>query len=171
MIEFHFEKAPEISWKDTIKTRIQRGRAVALVNTTAVNARLYYDAVDNKFALQVYVMDLKQPKLLDCELRRQRGGLEMVLMHPNYGGVMITVGNGQLNGSRLSVKLLRGASFFFQVDPCAAHFLQLGKPGRVGSAAPTAHAPNASDEDAQDLSVADLRRLRGEVAIHERKRY
>jgi len=30
MIEFHFEKLPEMSWAYTIKTRIPRGRVVAL---------------------------------------------------------------------------------------------------------------------------------------------
>jgi hypothetical protein len=78
-----------------------------------------------------------------------------------------------LKGDRFFAKLNFGGGFFFLVDPGAAYFLPLGKPLTAGSTPLSRQRPDAGDDDGDDadaLSAADLRRLRGEVAIHERKR-
>jgi hypothetical protein len=167
MIEFHVEKAPAVSWEDAVKHRIQRGQMVALADTPALLARLHYDAVDDRFALEAEVMALRETRLFDCELRQQHGGMALVFLHPNYGGVPVAVGNGQLKGHRLFTKVNKVGTFIFQVDPNAACFLPLRKPHTANSVQP----PAALDGDAKDLSAADLQRLRSEVAIHVRKRY
>ncbi len=55
MMEFHFEKAPAVSWEQRLESRIERSAVVACVKRGAVTATLFYDEPEHKFALQARI--------------------------------------------------------------------------------------------------------------------
>ena len=174
MIEFHFEKAPALRWEQLIESRIERSSVVACVKRGAVTATLFYDRQDHKFSLQADVPACDHGGLHDCELRRQHGGMALVFMQMNLGGLPMATGHAYLRGKLLVARLKAGYEFSFPVDPGAPHFERLlGQRARASGArnwqpALEVAAQRAKrPEEADDFSEMDLKRLRGEIAIHE----
>lgn len=154
MNEFIFEKAPAISPEALIRKHIRRGRAVGFISTPVLMARLYYDSVDDRFAMQVGVV-AGQSRQFGGEIKLRRGRADLVFMRIDFAGFAVPAGHGELQGDRLFIKLARGSPFFFKVNPKDACFSPLVNSGAI-------------HKEPEHLSEADLRRLRGTVDIHER---
>ena len=178
MMEFHFEKAPAVSWEQAIASRIARSAVVGCAKTRSVIATLFYDDADREFSLRVHVLASKQDELHSCELREQHGGMALVFMQMNLGGFPMATGHAYLKGNLLLARLRTGYEFTFQVDPHAPHFVPLVVRRRRGPTLSTWRPASRpafqvvpqramGSDDADDLSEMDLKRLRGEIAIHE----
>jgi hypothetical protein len=166
MIEFTFAQAPEVPWKEVLQNRMERGVEVgrAEMPTTAA-ATLYYDAVDDRFVLELKSLTGERLELFDCEVRPQAGGMAIVFLRLIDGGAAVPTGHAYLRGKQLHARLRARFAFVFQVDRHAPHFAALA--GKAHTIAIQA-APHASEvhDAVEDLSEADLKRLRGDKAIH-----
>jgi hypothetical protein len=161
-MEFHFEKAPTESWEQTIENRMQRSVVVGRAKSKTASARLYYNPADQKFCLLLHTLVGHQDERFDCELRDQHGGMALVFLRINHGGFPAAVGHAVLRGKQLVARFKAGHTLLFQVDPSAPPFERLRTQQAGGMAAPS----GAPGGEADDFSETDLKRLRGEIAIH-----
>jgi len=164
MIEFTFAKAPEVPWNEVLQNRVERGVEVGRAEMpTTAGATLYYDAVDDRFVLELNSLTGERLELFDCEVRPQAGGMVIVFLRLIDGGAAVPTGHAYLRGKQLRARLRARFAFVFQVDRHAPHFAAMaGKPKAIAKQVPV---PDARDA-VEDISEADLKRLRGDKAIH-----
>lgn len=163
VMEFHFEKAPAESWEQTLENRMHRSVVVGRAKSQAASASLYYNAAEQKFSLLLHSAASHRDEHLDCELREQHGGMAIVFLRINHGGFPAAVGHAVLRGKQLMARFKAGYTLLFAVDPYAPQFERLVVQRANGKAArrtPQAH-------DSGDFSETDLKRLRGEIAMHK----
>ena len=130
--------------------------------------------------------DVEEANVFDCVPREQWGRMVMLFGHATNTGGYIASGHATLEGNSLKIKLASGNYYRFDVDGTLAHLLpfngepvkarpqpvrQFGKPSapRV-EATPQVSIHSGANDECEDLTEEDLRRLRGEMPLTAKSR-
>jgi len=182
-----------------LDARLKRSEVLGSVTLQKRSAALFYDKVDNKFTLLEKVTDQEEATIFDAIPRQQWGRNVLLFGHATSSGGYIAHGHGSLTGKLFYIKLSTGHHFRFEVDPtlpCLASLyvepsikkeprksgtfdrntkgrvIQRPNPPRstLSSSTRRQDEREGDNDENEDFSAADLRRLRGEAPMHSKKR-
>ncbi len=200
-MEFRVDPETPLTWEQVIKTRLQKGQVIGRSQSREARAILAYDAYSNRFALSLRLKAFDQTELFDCEMREQGGlALVFLQLNPAGRSMAVGHAILRSRFLYLKLKAGYAFDMEVNLnEPCLRPLMRRGPSTSDRAPEPHDSAPGASaaknrfpslrrrkEQDLlpvvdgqaaeptlhdEDFSAADLKRLRGEVEIHSRKRY
>jgi hypothetical protein len=175
--------------------RVQRSEVVGAITLKKGSAALFFDSTEGKFTLVEKMPEVEEASVFDCVPREQWGRTVMLFGHATNTGGYIASGHATLEGNALKIKLASGNYYRIEVDGTLPHLQPfVGEPpkaqpevarqerqppartkGRVSQfgsrSAPRTETKeqvsnhSAANDECEDLTEEDLRRLRGEMPL------
>jgi hypothetical protein len=175
--------------------RVKRSDVVGSITLKKGNAALYFESTEGKFTLVEHLPDVEEANIFDCVPREQWGRKVMLLGYATQTGEYIPCGHATLDGNTLKIKLayryyrIEVGSTLAHLLPFAGEPPQdrqepvgadkrppartprnqerpngkLPAPGTENTAQVSRHS--AANDECEDLTEEDLRRLRGEMPL------
>jgi hypothetical protein len=183
-----------------LDSRVQRSEVVGAITLKKGSAALFFEPAEGKFTLVEKMPDVEEANVFDCVPREQWGRTVMLFGHATNTDGYIASGHATLEGNSLKIKLASGNYYRIEVDGTLAHLQpfvgepvkarsepvrqekrtpvranktqarQFGKPSPRVEATQQVCMHYGANEECEDLTEADLRRLRGEMPLTAKSR-
>ena len=175
--------------------RVKRSDVVGAITLKKGSAALFYEPIEGKFTLVEHLQDVEEANIFDCVPREQWGRTVMLFGHATHTGEYIPCGHATLDSNTLKIKLayryyrIEVDSTLAHLQPFAGDphkamqetanadkrppartprnqecpNVKPPAPRRENSAQVSRHS--AANDECEDLTEEDLRRLRGEMPL------